>query len=183
VVIAGAVDLAGGERSAILSPCKRYRYELRRVWDGVKPRLYVGGLNPSKADAEVDDLTVTKLCGFASRLGLGGIVVWNLYAYRATDPRDLWRAELERVDIVGPNNARYLERIFDEVAGDRGARLVAAWGEHRNAERVEAVLDLMDWHRGCLERLECWGTTKAGAPRHPSRIAYATPLVRWPVPV
>lgn len=173
------VDLAGATRSAVLSSCGRYRYELRRVWDGVKPRLYVGGLNPSTADAELDDQTVRKLVGFASRLGLGGVVVWNLYAFRATDPRELWRCELERVDVVGPDNDGHLERIFDEVAADRGARHVVAWGDHGDASRVNRVLDRMT-DAQIMGRLESWGATKAGAPRHPSRIGYATPLARWP---
>jgi hypothetical protein len=181
-VILGAVDLAGSERSAVLSACGRYRYELRRVWDFGKPRLYVGGLNPSKADAEVDDLTVTKLCEFARRLELGGVVVWNLYAFRATDPRQLWRLELEGGDPVGPETDRHLTRIFGQADVDRDGRVVVAWGDHNNAARVTAVLERMA-NASVLARLECWGTTKSGAPRHPSRIAYATPLVRWPVTV
>lgn len=175
-------DLANFHRSAILSACGRYRYELRRVWDGVKPRLYVGGLNPSTADATLDDATVRKLIGFASRLGLGGVVLWNLYAYRATDPRELWRAELECVDVVGPENAEHLGRIFDEVASDPASRHVVAWGDHGNVARVNAVLDLMCDCR-VASRVESWGSTVSGAPRHPSRIAYATALTRWPVRV
>lgn len=172
----------GWRSSAILSPCGRYRYELRRIWDGVKPRLYVGALNPSTADAENDDHTVRKLLGFAEHLDLGGLVLWNLYAFRATDPRELWRHELERVDVTGPENDRHLGRIFDEVASDRGSRLVAAWGNHANQARVDRVLDIAA-ARNVLERLESWGATKNGSPRHPVRIGYATPLVRWPVQV
>lgn len=170
------------QSTAVLSACGRYRYELRRVWDGVKPRLYVGCLNPSTADATTDDHTVRKLVGFAERLDLGGLVLWNLYAFRATDPRELWRYEIERGDVVGPETDGHLARIFAEAASDPGARFVVAWGDNENLPRVDRVCDLIV-AAGLIIRVQSWGHTRHGSPRHPSRIAYATPLTPWPVPV
>lgn len=170
------------QSTAIVSPCGRYRYELRRRWHPTLPALYVGCLNPSTADATTDDHTVRKLVGFAERLGLGGLVLWNLYAFRATDPRELWRCELEGGDPVGPDNDRHLARIFGEADVDRDGRFVVAWGDTSNASRVTAVLERMA-NAEVLTRLEAWGTTRNGGPRHPSRIGYDTPLTRWPVAV
>jgi hypothetical protein len=47
-----------------------YRYNLIREWNDCQPRLGVIALNPSKADGTIDDQTVRKLMGFASRNGL-----------------------------------------------------------------------------------------------------------------
>lgn len=46
-------------------------------------------LNPSTADAEIDDPTITRCIGFAKSWGFGGLMVGNLWAYRATDPKEL----------------------------------------------------------------------------------------------
>jgi len=47
-------------RTAHISDCGRYRYSLTRVWDPGLPRATFCMLNPSKADAKVDDHTVRK---------------------------------------------------------------------------------------------------------------------------
>lgn len=167
------VDAAGTERWAILSDDELHRYELGRVWNRALPLLYIGCLNPSKADATTDDHTVRKLTGFAMRWNLGGFVLWNLYAYRATDPRELGkRAPYE---AVGPYNDSHLVRIFREADASPDARLVAAWGAHATWPRVNRVVgDLMPF--GVLARLKCWGTTSNGMPLHPLRLGYDTAL-------
>jgi len=77
-------------RSAVLSDCGTYRYSLTRRWSP-GPLLGWVMLNPSRADALVDDPTIRRCVGFARRWGFAGIVVRNLYALRATDPRELSR--------------------------------------------------------------------------------------------
>lgn len=84
-------------RSAVISKDGLYRYTLRRVWDESKPLLNFVLLNPSKADAETDDATVRRCIGFAKLWGFGGIVITNLYAYRSTDPKKLWRVFAARM--------------------------------------------------------------------------------------
>jgi hypothetical protein len=76
------------ERTATISDCGRYRYTLGRTWSDEPPVLFVM-LNPSTADADVDDNTISKCIGFAKRWGHGGITVVNLYAWRATNPKEL----------------------------------------------------------------------------------------------
>src|SRR5689334_16488446 len=75
-------------KAASISECGRYRYSLHRWW-GAGERLYFVMLNPSTADAEVDDPTIRRCMGFARTLGFDGIGVVNLYAFRATKPADL----------------------------------------------------------------------------------------------
>ena len=65
--------------SAVISDCQRYRYWLERD-RGERPLVFVM-LNPSTADAEVDDPTIRRCRRFASDNGYTGIIVVNLYAF------------------------------------------------------------------------------------------------------
>jgi hypothetical protein len=155
------------DRGAVLSPCGRYRYRLWRNWERALPSVVWVMLNPSTADARLDDLTLTKCQGFARRWGFGGVVVVNLYAWRETDPAKLVAHAAAGVDVVGPDNDEHLRAVL------AGAHLVVcAWGAHPIARaRVAAVLAMVPENVAC----ECLGRTVEGAPRHPSRLAYATP--------
>ena len=78
-------------RTAILSPCRSFRYRLERdvSHDGLVAAII--GVNPSVADAEIDDATIRKDMGFARRFGWRKIIKGNKFAYRATDVRELRR--------------------------------------------------------------------------------------------
>ena len=93
-------------KDAVLSECKKYRYMLRRVWDRTKPACLFIGLNPSTADATVDDPTIRRCVGFADSWGYGELVVGNLYAFRATKPKDMFNQD----DPVGPFNDLWLKK-------------------------------------------------------------------------
>lgn len=108
---------------AELSECGEYRYRLSRVWDEAKRPLTFIMLNPSTADAEVDDPTIRRCMGFAERERAGGIIVVNLYGFRTTKPSDLFQA----TDPIGPGNDRALKR-----AARQAKSIVCAWAHtHR----------------------------------------------------
>lgn len=141
--------------SAIISACGRYRYELIRRW-GDGPLLEFIMLNPSTADGSTDDPTIRRCIAFAKRWGYGGIVVRNLFAYRATSPTVLVNVD----DPIGPENRTYLGR---EDAGCT----IAAWGANPAA---------VGWWNGypyditaalTRRRLYCLGTNANGSPKHP----------------
>jgi hypothetical protein len=153
-------------KGAQISECGRYRYDLLRRWADGDPLLFVM-LNPSTADADVDDPTIRRCIGFARREGYGALWVLNLYAYRATDPKSL----LTCGDPVGPGNDNMLRAHLRSSVGV-GRPIVAAWGANAQADRVEHVLNLCpdaDWR--------CLGTTKDGHPRHPLYVRGDQPLV------
>lgn len=155
--------------SAILSDDRHYRYVLYRRWqDHGNPAVFVM-LNPSTADEFVDDPTIRRCIGFAQSWGCTSLVVVNLYAYRATKPTDLAKAD----DPVGPDNDQWLRREFG-IAAALDAPLVAAWGVHGRGPRVAEVMALPG-----AERFQCFGTTKDGAPRHPLYLSSHTPLMPW----
>jgi hypothetical protein len=142
------------ERFAVLSPCQRYRYALGRTWDlDATPVLFVG-LNPSTADADNDDPTIRRCIRFARDWGHGGVLMGNLFAFRATNPQDMLRA----LDPVGERNDYWL-RHMASLAG----LVVAAWGAHgQHRDRAQAVVG-----SGVLGSFTVLGLTKAGHPRHP----------------
>jgi len=89
---------------AIFDITGTHRYLLWRDWDNSLPTVAFVMLNPSTADAERMDPNIRRCLGFARSWGYGRMIIGNLYAYRATDPRVLTRAD----DPVGPDNERYL---------------------------------------------------------------------------
>lgn len=148
------------QRHARLSRCRRYRYRLDRSWDPSLPRALFIGLNPSTADAQLDDPTIRRCIGFGRRWGCGSVTVVNLFAWRSTDPQGLRLVE----DPVGPGNARALRLALREAQ-----TVVACWGVHGGptpqARRLLARLP---------EHAQCLGWTKQGYPRHPLFVRYAT---------
>jgi hypothetical protein len=144
-----------------------YRYTLERVWDDARPPVLFVCLNPSTADASSDDQTVRRMRRFARDWGHGGLLVGNLFAYRATDPRELREVE----DPIGPAN----EEALWGMAG-RAGRVVAAWGSDwmvRGAWPPRLADQLREW---ATSEVVCLGHTRDGHPRHPLRLAADTPL-------
>ena len=148
-------------KAAKLSDCGRYRFRLTRYWNcTAKDAVVFVMLNPSTADAQVDDPTITRCVNFAESWGYGNLYVVNVFAFRATDPKDLRKA----ADPVGPAN----DLIIRACAASHRKSVIAAWGsEIRHWPMREAhVLEVL---RQALadEPLLCLGATRDGFPRHP----------------
>lgn len=159
-------------KSAVISSCGRFRYQLRREWNDKLPPLVAGMLNPSIADAKIDDPTIVRSLRRAASNGCGSLIVWNLGAGRATDPDD-WMA---MVDPIGPENDLHIRAALKECR-DRNGIALAAWGTRgvfRN--RDKAVRELAA-EIGVV--FHCLGTTRDGHPRHPLYVALSQPLVPW----
>ena len=77
------------EYSAVISDCNRYRYKLTRTWDEDKGKVLFIMLNPSTADEKTDDLTTRRCINFAKKWGYGGLMIGNIYPFRAKRPKDL----------------------------------------------------------------------------------------------
>lgn len=151
--------------SAVISEDKQYRYFLSRYCGASRSNKSICFvmLNPSKADAFTDDNTIRRCRGFAQTWGYQNLFVVNLFAYRATSPTDLWRAE----DPVGPGNDIWLRRT-------RSASypVVCAWGYQPKAvDRIRQVASLLPLDQP--DRLLCLGTTRDGSPKHPLRLSKA----------
>lgn len=144
-------------RGALLSADGIYRYTLTRQWGAFDaPRVCFIMLNPSTADAQQDDPTVRRCIAYARAWEFGGLEVVNLFALRATDPRQLAR----HPSPLGPGNN---DIILTIAAGCR--RVVAAWGTggtlHHRGEQVLRML------RGNDIVAKALRITKDGHPAHP----------------
>jgi len=155
---------------ALLSDCGRFRYKLWRIFDETLPLLVFVMLNPSVADASVNDPTVLKCMGFAHRLGFGGIVVVNMFAYRATKPSDLKKAgwptggEMNTLTI---SDAAKAAKVW-------GGEVVCAWGV--NARGRPEAAEMLALLRGCGVVPKALRLTPDGVPWHPLMLPYSCQL-------
>jgi hypothetical protein len=143
------------ERTALLSPSGLYRYRLGRRWSAENAVLWIM-LNPSTADAAIDDATIRRCVAYARDWGYGAILVGNVFPYRATNPKELLGNPLG--DIEGSDNWGHIREMSLEAS-----LVVCAWGSNvlcRHArERVaKAVHD---------RPIRCLGLSPSGAPFHP----------------
>lgn len=160
------------QRKATISDCGRYRYTLERRVGPEKRAVCFILHNPSTADSERDDPTVRRCCGFARRWGFGRLVIVNLYAWRSTDPRDLFRFGRAGDDIVGPMNDVYIRHAFVEAD-----LTVAAWGALPAPGKDERIARIREI---AYRPVHVLGLCKRGTePRHPLYLRRTTEPVPW----
>lgn len=147
-------------KSATIVDC--YRYTLSRIWNKDKPKLMFIMLNPSTADGTQDDPTIKSCMRIARAQGYGGINVGNLFAFRATDPTQLWENE-EVLDKVGPENDVYLQAMSED-----SEHIIFAWGTNGRYQSRNEVVEKMFPFALCLKK------TKDGFPQHPLYIKGVT---------
>ena len=150
-------------------PC--HRYVLQRVWDSKGPTLVVIGMNPSAADAQVDDATVRRVSLLARRRWYGSLCMLNAYGFRATDPRALAHA----ADPVGPEN----DAIIAKYVADADT-ILAAWG-FISPERDQALRAVLRAAVPDSDRVLCYGLTKKGFPKHPLYQTADPKLIPFPL--
>lgn len=153
---------------AVYSDCEQFRYTLTRTWGDQGGHVLFVMLNPSTATEIQNDPTVERCERRARTLGFGGFTVCNIFAYRATDPRNMRAA----ADPVGPENDAAIL-----AAAQASDRIVCGWGTHgahqNRGPAMEQVLRAQD------KPLYHLGLSKAGHPKHPLYIAYATQPMLW----
>jgi hypothetical protein len=150
-----AALLTGGA-TAVLSEDRAYRYELTRTWGTSGTHVTWIMLNPSTADALADDPTIRRCTAFTKAWGFDGLIVVNLFALRATDPKALHAA----ADPVGPDADHFIHAAIHPWS-----EVVVAWGAHPFAgQRAAEVMEIVTEKAGGAS---CLGVTKDGHPRHP----------------
>jgi hypothetical protein len=125
-------------------------------------------LNPSTADEVQNDPTVERCERRARHLGFGSFRVTNIFAWRATDPRDMKAA----LDPIGSENDRILTK-----GATWADQIIAAWGVHGahlgRGPQVAAML------RNGKTPVFHLGLSKQGHPKHPLYLPYAQQPERW----
>lgn len=151
--------------TAVISECGRYRYSLVRVWDADKPMLCYIGLNPSTADATVDDPTIRRLIEFTKAFGYGGFTIVNLFAWRATQPKELLLEDKRK----GLHNDYHIQDAAKACDND----VVFCWGTWGGIfGRDEEVIRM-------FPNARCFGLTKDGHPKHPLYLHSSTQLITF----
>ena len=149
------------KKDAIVSQDEKYRYCLWREWD-------IGGavtfvmLNPSTADARIDDPTIRRCIGFAKKWGFGRMVVVNVFAFRATNPKKLPNDILE---AIGTHNMAWLDH-----GATYGELIVPAWGvekPHLWQGYDSAKMTLTHVAKKHGTPIKCLATNQDGSPKHP----------------
>lgn len=171
--------------SAVFSPDMVHRYWLTRNLRPDDPVINVtrrdtviafAGVNPSTADAVINDATIRKDMGFARKMGAMEIIKVNLFGYRSTDIRGLRTA----ADPVGPENDGFILQALRQADV-----FVVCWGPtaklpmHLRHRWKDVVA--MAAQEGKV--LHCLGTCQDGQPRHTLMTAYDTPLTVWTPPL
>lgn len=176
--------------SAIISPCGLYRYRLERRLDEIGGILEQAelladgahechgkviaffGVNPSTADASVNDATVRKWIGFCRRWGSRRFIVGNVFSYRATDVKALADVDDPFGDEIGDHTT--------DIINDADI-LVPCWGDSAKVPpKLQFAFDvLMDALVSSGKPVMHFGLTKGGDPKHPLMLGYATKLIPW----
>ena len=165
------------DQGATFSPCRRWRYRLWRVWNPSLPPMAAGMLNPSVADEQALDKTVSNQINRAIGSGrFGSLIVFNAFAYVTSYPTELKKQLALGFDIVGPENDIQTRSILMEVR-DRNGLVSVGWGEDGTiAGRNEVIVGMA---RELGVELHSLGTTRKGYPRHPRGVSKAQDNVPW----
>lgn len=156
-------------KDAFISADEKYRYALWRTWDEKKPKTLFVMLNPSTADANNDDPTIRRCIAFAESWGHGGIIVGNLFAYRATDPKELLKADNPK----GPANDCWLKNLFGQAE-----LIICAWGNEgslKDAGKQFREFARKTWR----QKLHYLKMNKSGEPAHPLYLSKTLRPIEW----
>lgn len=141
---------------ATFSEDRIFRYHLWRKWAETGTTCTFALLNPSTADEIKNDPTVERCERYARAWGHAQLVVVNIFAFRATLPKDMRRA----IDPIGPLNDEF---IAD--AAKRSAMVVCGWGNHgKYMFRDTEVLKILREHS---KNVFCLKKNKNGSYGHP----------------
>ena len=164
--------MAGVSGDAVFSADGRYRQLMRR-WTGdqfgERYILFIG-MNPSTADATVNDPTCAREWTFARREGYSSMAKANVGDYRATDPKMLLAPGVAAVSDANLPVIRAVAAGADKVVlchGKLNAALAPAGKALVEALQADGV------------ELWCFGTNSNGSPKHPLYLRTDTPLLRF----
>jgi hypothetical protein len=143
--------------SALFSDCKKYRYTLVREFDFKDGMLNFIMLNPSTATEEFNDPTVSRCENITIGLGFKYMAVTNIFAFRATDPADMYKMG---IDAIGLNN----DSAILDIA-KRSKMIICAWGNHGEfLERGNKIRELLQKNKISIHALKL---NAGGHPAHP----------------
>lgn len=139
--------------------------------------LFVIGINPSTAEPNKLDNTVTKVEKFAMANGYDGWVMLNVYPQRATNPKDIHNV----VDVrIHKENLKQLEILAQSIPN---FDIWAGWGTLINKRAflnpcLKGVAEVLGLKRNWLHLNEL---TKYGHPKHPLYLPYSSEFKKFDI--
>lgn len=154
---------------ATFSSDKTRRTFLWRSWE-VGPRVMFICLNPSTADGKKDDQSTRKMRGFAERIGCGSFMLYNIFDFKATNPRMLYKMTLEQ--LCSPNNFAMIRAAARDVR-----YVICAWGTHGKLHgQGEAMLEFLRTRD--VKNLYALKMNADGTPAHVLMLPYTSRLIK-----
>jgi hypothetical protein len=148
---------------AEFSMARSHRYVLWRVWDEDKPRLMFIGLNPSTANENDPDPTITRITSFCQQWGYGGFFMLNLFTIISPEPKALRNC---------PDRCRKANHYL-QMYRYMCDTIVFGWGDFKESkERAQEIIKMFP-NAYCLRK------NKDGSPRHPLYVADGTKLIPY----
>lgn len=172
-------------KTALISKDGLFRYSLTRQW-GEDPNnlLLIIGLNPSTADADNDDATMRRLNSFANREGYDGLVMMNLFCYRATD-RDDMRVYYENLSEeefweLGNDNLAMLKETDQFITRD----VLFCWGSlslFKRQKHYPWLVKYVECIKNLFPEAMCFGFNMGTQryPKHPLYLLGDTKLIPY----
>ena len=148
-------------RKALLSLDKTNRFFLERTWNESKKRVLYILLNPSMADSKIDDPTTKKLISFTKKWGYGGFSLCNLYSFRTSCPKVLYKS----LEKSNKKNKEYLKtHIY------KSHKIIYGWGATEKEPK---------WLIKLVKTPYCFGKNQNQTPKHPLYLKNDTKLIEF----
>lgn len=140
----------------------KVRYVLKKK--GHNP-LFVLGVNPSTADDVSPDRTMTRVCGFADRMGFDSFVMLNVYPLRTPKIEEL------PAEVNTDFHQKNLSHIVDEISKIENPTILVAHGNSISAKKylrtcLHEILNELKKFK-TAKFIQLGNLTNEGNPRHP----------------
>jgi hypothetical protein len=144
-----------------------YRFELRLVW-AEGPLLITVGLNPPGGSDMSPSPTLNVLANYARRNRFGGVVLLNLFAWKATQPAHLFAALARGEDVVCLEHNSFTclkTRLAEHHRREHEDVVAPCWGKHGQRRGQEFLRFLGPEY--IANHVRCFGLNRDGSPVHP----------------
>lgn len=146
-------DLFGNiTKAACFTAGRKHRFWLSRVWDKTKPEVAFIGLNPSTANEDENDNTITKVIKIAAHNGYGSVTMLNLYPCVTPYPQQI-------AELIDPAHTATNSKCLEEHTDD--CDVVFCWGNFKEAQQIGK--NVIEW----FDKPLCIAQNKNGSPKHP----------------
>lgn len=140
---------------------KKHRYALWRIWDLSKSLVMFVGLNPSTANENKNDNTITKVGKIARYNGFGGVYMMNLFPFVTPYPEQLQCDHVSNIE-----NDEWMDKVYEKCK-----TVVFCWGDFREARERGKEISML------VHKPMCLAKNKNGSPKHPLYCRDETKLI------